>query len=129
MVQKIVVKSSCEAETVAASDYGSRPIWTRNFLREQGYDVGSAKIEQDNQSTMASFKKGYSTSDRTRHINIRYFWLTDRVKNGELNIEYVPTEFMLADILTKPLQGEHFRVLRDRLLGNNGASGTCYLVY
>ena len=53
-------------------------------------------------STMALIEKGQSTSSRTKHINIRYFFVKDRVEAGEVIIKYLPTEEMVADILTKP---------------------------
>ena len=61
-------------------------------------------------------EKGRSTSDRTRHINVRYFWIKDRIDTGELELKYLATKDMIADILTKPLQGELFRKLRALLL-------------
>jgi hypothetical protein len=114
--QQIVTKSSTEAELVAASDMGSQLIWVRDFLLGQGYDVGPAVLYQDNQSTMALLKRGSAASSRSRHINIRYFWLKDRVELGELEVIYMPTEDMVSDLLTKPLQGEQFRKLRAQLL-------------
>ena len=69
-------------------------------------------------STMALIKKGYSTSNNTRHINIRYFFIKDRVDSQEFIIEYLPTEDMIADFFTKPLQGEMFKKLRDKILGS-----------
>jgi hypothetical protein len=45
---------------------------------------------------------------------IRYFFVSDKVEGKE--IEYIPTDSMLAGILTKPLQGDQFRRLRDELL-------------
>ena len=64
-------------------------------------------------------KNGRPTSDRTRHINIRFFFVCDRQAEGEINVEYKPTKEMLADILTKPLQGELFVQLRNELLNCN----------
>ena len=58
-----------------------------------------------------------SSSKRTRHINIRYFLITDRVKKKEISIEYCPTEEMIADYFTKPLQGSLFRWFRNAVLG------------
>jgi hypothetical protein len=127
-VQNLITKSSFEAELVATSDYAGRPIWVREFLIDQGYQVGPATIEQDNQGTMIAIKRGSPPSDRSRHINIRFFWVADRILKNEVTLAYVPTEFMLADILTKPLQGERFTSLRDRLLGLGGASGSAYMV-
>jgi hypothetical protein len=70
-----VTKSSTEAELVGASDQASHTLHYREFLKEQGYDVGSAVVYQDNKSCMTLLEKGRSTSDRTRHIKIRYFWI------------------------------------------------------
>jgi len=114
--QKINTKSSTEAELVGLSDSMSVIIWCRNFLEEQGYKMPPAQVFQDNMSTIAMVRSGKPTSDRTRHINIRFFFIHDREKNGEIKIEYRSTETMLADILTKPLQGEQFELLRDELL-------------
>ena len=75
-----------------------------------------AKIYQDNMSTITLADKGRSTSERKKHINVRYFFTKDKVESGELVIEYLPTEEILADLLTKPLQGALFRRLRNQLL-------------
>jgi hypothetical protein len=114
--QRIVSKSSTEAELVAVSDGLGEVIWARNFLLGQGVPLGPAVVYQDNKSTMALMAKGRSTSARTKHINIRYFFVKDRVEAGEVVIKYAPTEDMLADLLTKPLQGELFRKLRHSIL-------------
>ena len=64
-------------------------------------------------------KNGMSKSDRTRHMNVRYFWTKERVDSGDIEIVYTPTDDMIADILTKPLQGDKFRILRQFLLNWN----------
>ena len=114
--QKLNTKSSAEAELVGLSDSVGQVIWTRNFLLEQGYQVAPATVYQDNQAAIALVKNGKSNSHRTRHIAIRYFFIKDRVDSKEIRIEYMRTGDMLADILTKPLQGDLFRRLRDMLL-------------
>ena len=68
-------------------------------------------------STIALIKNGRSSSERTRHISIRYFWIKDRIDQGEVVVEHLPTLDMVADILTKPLQGQRFIRLRSLLLG------------
>jgi hypothetical protein len=80
-------------------------------------------VEQDNTSAISLIKKGFSTSDKTRHINIRYFWLKERIELGEVALQHVPTKELVADIMTKPLQGELFRRLRDKLLGHGDQQG------
>jgi hypothetical protein len=86
-------------------------IWVRNFLVAQGYGVPPGVI------CMALAAKGHSTSNRTRHIAVRFFWVKDRADAGELAIEYLPTGDTVADMLTKPLQGAAFLRLRALLLG------------
>jgi len=107
-----------EGEQVSLSDNSSQVTWTREFLISQGYDVGPAIIYQDNQSTMALVRKGHSTSERTRHIKVRYFFIKEAIDNNEIVLQYLPTDQMLADILTKPLQGEKFRGLRKLLMNH-----------
>ena len=116
--QKLVSKSSTEAELIGVSDGLSQVLWVRNFLLEQGYTIGPAIVWQDNKSALAIMEKGRSTSSRTKHINVRYFFITDRVKTGEVSLKYKPTEHMVADLLTKPVQGELFRYLRGIMLGS-----------
>eukprot|EP01040_Poterioochromonas_malhamensis_P011415 gene11415-12445_t len=110
--QKIVSKSSTEAELIGCSQV----IWSRDFLVAQGYSTEQALVYQDNTSTMALVKKGKSSSDRTRHIHIRYFFIKDRIEAGEIQVEYIPTERMIADALTKPLTGKRFAEMRQKLL-------------
>jgi hypothetical protein len=114
--KRLVSKSSTDAELIATSDFASEAIASREFMISQGLDDGPAVIFQDNQSTMAMILNGSSKSDRTRHIAIRYFWMKERVERGELKISYIGTDEMTADVLTKPLQGERFLKLRNKLL-------------
>jgi len=87
--QKIVTKSSTESELVGLSDSLSQAIWTREFLIGQGYKVGPAKVFQDNMSTITLAAKGSSTSDRTRHIHIRCFFVKDRVTSIMIITRYM----------------------------------------
>ena len=115
--QKLMTKSSTEAELVALSDASNQVIWARNFLASQGVPMEAAIVYQDNQSTIAMVAAGKSTSQRTRHVNIRYFWVHDKVQKRELELVYPQTARMVADLLTKPLSGELLRTLTDILLG------------
>jgi hypothetical protein len=114
--QAINTKSSTEAELVALSDEASRGLWCNYFLEEQGYVLPPVVELQDNMSTISMAEKGAATAHRTRHIRIRYFWVTDYVDRGEMCIQHMPTDQMVSDGLTKPLQGEAFIKFRNRLL-------------
>ena len=82
----------------------------------QGYESNESLIYQDNQSATLLEKNGKaSSSKRTRHLNIRYFFITDRIHAKEVKVAYCPTNEMLADLFTKPLQGALFRRLRNNI--------------
>lgn len=69
--QKLVAKSSTEAELIGLSDGLPHVLWMKNFLQAQGYEIGPAIIHQDNKSTIVLAEKGRSTTNRTRHVSIR----------------------------------------------------------
>ena len=104
--QKLNVRSSTEAELVATDDYMSQILWTNYFLDAQGFKTKDTIIYQDNKSAILLEKNGKSSSSkRTKHINVRYFFITDRIKNKEVKVEFCPTDEMVADFFTKSLQG------------------------
>eukprot|EP00978_Attheya_sp_CCMP212_P034632 scaffold146129_cov35-Attheya_sp.AAC.1 len=115
--QKLNTKSSTEAELVGMSDVMSQILWTRYFMEAQGYCIDDNVLAQDNQSSILLENNGRASSrKRTRHINIRYFFVTDRIQNKELSVKYCPTGDMLADFFTKPLQGALFKKFRDLIM-------------
>ena len=115
--QKLTTKSSTEAELVGVDDVMPMVLWTRQFLEGQGYKIKDNIVYQDNQSAMLLEKNGQrSSTKRTRHLNIRYFFVTDRIQAKELTVEYCPTGDMWADVFTKPLQGAAFVKFRKLIL-------------
>ena len=115
--QHIVTKSSTEAEVVAASDMAGDAIQLNHFLNHQNMSNDRpATLFQDNMSAILLLQNGKSSAKRTKHISIRYFWLQDRVVNGDIKIVYKSTEEMLADGLTKPLQGDQFKRFKNAIL-------------
>ena len=116
--QKIVTRSSTESELVGISDALSQILWTREFLLAAGLKLGPAIVFQDNQSTIFLGNKGRSTSERSRHIKIRYFFVHHYITSKEVELKYLPTSEMVADILTKPLHGALFQKFRGQLTGS-----------
>ena len=116
--QKIVTKSTTEAELVCASDMVSSAIGKRDFLSGQGYLNVPIYLHQDNKSTIKMLNTGESKSERTRHVKVRYFFMKEQIDNGEIVIKHTSTHDMIADVLTKPLQGQLFTRLRSLLLSH-----------
>ena len=115
---KLNTRSSAEAELVASDDLMTLILWTRLFLEEQGISIKENIIYQDNMSTIKLQENGKSSSgQRTRALNIRYFFLTDQIKQGKVKVKYCPTEEMWADFLSKPLQGQLFVKFKKLLMG------------
>ena len=116
--QQLITKCSTEAELVGASGYAPNSIWADKFLTHQGYPLDENNLQQDNQSSTKMERNGRSScGQKSRHIDIRYFFLKDRIDSGELDIVYCPTEMMVADFFTKPLQGALFRKLKAVIMG------------
>jgi hypothetical protein len=115
---RIVPKSSAEAELITASDGTGSALWLREFLTHQGYSLSPSILLEDNKAAIQLIKHGRPTSERTRHIKIRHFFIKQFLETGEIEIKYCPTDLMIADILTKPLQGDRFLRIRDMLLGH-----------
>jgi hypothetical protein len=116
--QKTVARSTAESELIATSDAVASEQWLRQFLTHQGYELKPSILREDNQAAIQLAKHGRATSEKTRHIKIRYFFVKQFLDSGELVIEHCPTDRMVADILTKPLQGDQFLRIRDLLLGH-----------
>ena len=116
--QKLNTKSSTETELVGASDYIPWTVWAKWFLGEQGYTLERNIFYQDNTSAMRMESNGRkSCGEKSRHISIIYFFIKDVLKRENIELVHCPTERMIADFYTKPLQGSLFRKLRDILMG------------
>ena len=121
--QKLNTKSSTEAELVGASDYLPNTIWVKMFLSAQGYNVKESRFLQDNQSAMKLEINGRaSCGQKSRHIDIRYFFMKDRIKTEGVDVVYCPTEEMLADFFTKALQGSLFIKFKKVIMGEEHVS-------
>ena len=96
--QKLNTRSSTEAEIVGVDDFMPAVCWTRYFMEAQGYPINDNVVYQDNQSSMLLEKNGKaSSSKRTKHINIRYFFITDRIGKGEVSLKWCPTGDMTGE--------------------------------
>ena len=117
-MEKINTKSSTEAEFVGCAEYLPYNIWFLHFMRAQGYEIKKNTIFQDNKSAILMERNGRnSCTGNSRHINVRYFWIKDKIDQGEVRVEYLPTHVMVADFFTKPLVGALFQKLREYIMG------------
>jgi hypothetical protein len=100
---KLNTTSSTETEIVSVGETMSKFVWFRNFRIEQGGNSTEDVLHQDNQSTMLLENNGiYSAGKGSKHIHIRYYFTTDRIKRKEFKVMYCHTGEMIADFFTKP---------------------------
>ncbi len=114
--QKVNSRSSTEAELVAVDNVITKVLWTKLFVKAQG-QVQANVIYRDNQSSMKLELNGKSSlGKRTRHFNIKYFYVTVLIQQKEVKIEFCPTDDMIADYMTKPLTRTKFMLFCCRIL-------------
>ena len=93
--------------------------WLRGLLSEIGlYIEGRHQtpiLFGDNQSTQKLTETGIK-SERTKHIDVKYRFVTDEVLNGRVRLQWVPTAQQVADVLTKALGAQQHQILIDRLM-------------
>ena len=115
--QKLNTRSSTESEIVGSDDAMSQLLWTNYFLEAQGWFSQDTLMGQDNKSCMLLEKNGKaSSSKRTKHMNVRCYFVTDRIQKKELKVFCCPTDEMVADFFTKPLQGRKFKKFRNMIM-------------
>jgi hypothetical protein len=114
---KVNTKSSTESELIGANQALSSILHTHCFIKAQGYSIEQNILFQDNQLTMHLEVNGsFSSSKHTKHIKCRFFFIQDKLDDGNLEVIYCPTKIMWADVLTKPRQGEQFCLNRSILM-------------
>jgi hypothetical protein len=114
--QKMVTRDSTESELVGLSDKLMTVVQCYDFMCAQGMECEVPNIYQDNTSTITLVTKG-GGKYRTKYLRVRQAFVKERCDAGEVTIHYLSTTGMLADMLTKPLQGVLFRELARRVTG------------
>ena len=117
--QKLTTLSSCEAELVAVDEAVRELRYLHKVLDDFGMQtsVKPTLLAQDNMGTIALVQSRHFNA-RTKHLSLRYHHCGDQQRLGVVKVSYLKTTDMVADILTKPLQGDAFCKHRSVLLGD-----------
>lgn len=101
--QKTVALSSTEAEFVAVAEATQEALHFKNLLRELGFDyLTNIKILNDNRSAQELIRNRCYHA-RTKHIDIKLYFIRDTMETGTISVEFCPTDEMAADVFTKGL--------------------------
>ena len=117
-MQKTVSLSSAEAEYYSASEMGIETIYLRNLLGNMGLPQGdNTPVFEDNTACIEWANHVIGGRERPKHIDIRKHFAHEAVQNGHARLHQIPTEYQLADLLTKSLQRSQFERNLSCLLG------------
>jgi hypothetical protein len=117
--QKTVSRSSTEAELIALFTGVDLMLYLRRLFNFMGYSINDPiTIYQDNTSTITIAYMGKTGSGSNyKYIDIKYFWIKDYLDNRILQLKYLSTDAMLADLMASPRMGSVFRLMRNTLMG------------
>ena len=130
-----------EAELFGVDNATTFVMWTQYFFQEQAKllpntsklkNLGNNNVIEHHSISEIHLKQNGKWSSRkcTRHINIRYFYVTDKIQNDYWSMIYKPSHEMVSDFLTNPLQGKPFAKHLDIFLGlEKGDYTTFYTKY
>jgi hypothetical protein len=115
-LQPTVALSSAEAEYMAVSSAVQEGVHLRQLLGDLGYRLDEpTTIYEDNMGCIA-LSNNPVFHKRTKHIDIRYHFVRERVESGVIEIKYLPTNQQLADIFTKPLSKQRIILLSNAIM-------------
>ena len=113
--QPTVALSSCEAEYIALAAAVQEAMFLFSLLKEFIRQT-SIVIQIDNQGAMA-LSKNPIVQNRSKHIDIRYHFIREKVQNGFISLKYVPSECNVADLMTKPYSKIKLQRFKGMLFG------------
>jgi transposase InsO family protein len=108
--QTLMAPSTMAAEFIACYEASNHGVWLRNFitrLRIVESIKRPLKLYCDNQSAVL-YATNNRSSSKSKYIDIKFLVVKERVQNGQLSIEHIGTDSMLADPLTKGLTPNKF---------------------
>ena len=113
--QKLVTLSTTESEYVTAATASKEAIWLRRLLESiESPCAGPTTLNVDNQSAIKLIKNP-EFHQRTKHVDIRYHYIREKVQSGDIIVKFVPSDNQKADIFTKALPRERFSKMRNVL--------------
>lgn len=111
-LQDTVALSTTEAEYIGLCNAIKEGMWLRQLYRDIGYDMGAPTVVcGDNQASIALIRLP-GVRQRTKHIDVRYHYVRERVEEGDIIVTYISTVDNVADICTKALPRDRVEFLR-----------------
>nr|GFB50586.1 ribonuclease H-like domain-containing protein [Tanacetum cinerariifolium] len=112
--RKSIVISTTEAEYIAMSGCCAQIRWMRSQLTDYGFNFNKIPLYCDNRSAIALYCNNVQHS-RSKHIDIRHHFIREQVERGMFELYFVTTDYQLANIFTKALSRQRFKLILLRL--------------
>ncbi|GJQ70283.1 hypothetical protein Trydic_g22722 [Trypoxylus dichotomus] len=113
--QPIVSLSSTEAEFITAAECTKELRYLKCLISEILNAQVKVRLNVDNQSAIKLIKNGVFNK-RNKHIDVRYKFISEKIQNKDILVEYCPIDRQLADMFTKALNKNQFKRLRNEIM-------------
>ncbi|XP_019183579.1 PREDICTED: uncharacterized protein LOC109178412 [Ipomoea nil] len=113
--QRTVARSSTEAEYKALADVSAEVTWLVYLLRELGISLAVPPILWCDNLGATYLCSNPVFHARTKHVEIDYHFVCDKVAQKELQVSFISTKDQLADVFSKALPGPRFTTLCNKL--------------
>jgi hypothetical protein len=113
-LQPTVAASTTEAEYMAAASTVKEALWLRKLFKDLRLNIDIIAINADSQSAIKLIKNPI-ISLRSKHIDVIHHFVRERVARNEISFEYIRTEAMVADALTKPVNFTKLNFCRESM--------------
>jgi hypothetical protein len=117
-----VAQSSAESEIYAQAEALKYLLWLKHLMQQMRVELSDTKIVfyQDNQAAIVMAQKGCGTFKNAKHIEHRFFLMKDHIVKDNMVMEFLESENMIADLLTKTtIRGARLRFLTARMLNED----------
>jgi hypothetical protein len=112
--QPVVALSSTEAEYVAVTGASQEALWFQAVLKEIGIVQSTVEIHEDNESCI-KLANNPQEFNRTRHIQVKYHFIRQLVRENKIKLLPINTKYQLADIFTKGVNAPRLKEITQRL--------------
>ena len=114
--QTTVAASSTESEYVALSEASREVAWLRQLLPDLNLPQPSPTVMYEDNKQTIGIVLNPEHHARNKHMDVRLHFVRHKATEGQVRVEYVPTDLNTADIMTKPLGPLVFKRHRDNLV-------------
>jgi hypothetical protein len=117
----IVALSTADAEFIAANFCACEIMFLRGLLRTLGFKQETPTCLYEDNMAAITLATEPAVRPRTKHLDVRFMYLVERVLTGDIQLVHCPGVSMVADLLTKPLGPIKFWTFAERICTNDGA--------